>query len=416
MKNKQQLDELFLQALKASLENQAVDWDMELQPEDWLALIQMAESHHVLPMFFEAVYSCPAAQPQEQLFLPLRQRVMQIVTRQIVATSDFLRLLQAMQSAGITPLVVKGIVCRELYPNPDHRVSGDEDVLVMPEQFAACHPVLTEFGMQPSGQVQDNGCEVSYKKTGSPLYLELHKQLFPPASDAYGEFNRFFVHAPERSVQERIQGVAVPTLGYTDHLFYLICHALKHFLHSGFGIRQVCDICLFANAHGKDIDWQTVLRQCREIRGERFAAALFRIGRKYLTFDPERACYPVQWQAMEVDETAMLADLLDSGVYGGGTMSRKHSSNITLNAVSAEKQGKTGKNGVLRTAFPPAAKLVGRYPYLKGKPYLLPVAWADRILKYRKETAAGKGDNSAAESIRIGNERIALMRQYGILK
>lgn len=32
----------------------------------------------------------------------------------------------------------------------------------------------------------------------------------------------------------------------SDHLFYLICHALKHFYHSGFGIRQVCDILLFA--------------------------------------------------------------------------------------------------------------------------------------------------------------------------
>ena len=51
--------------------------------------------------------------------------------------------------------------------------------------------------------------------------------------------------------------------------------------------------------------------------------------------------------------------------------------------------------------------------YLKKYPFLLPAAWGDRLLKYRKETAAGNG---AAESIRIGSQRIELMKQYGILK
>jgi hypothetical protein len=42
------------------------------------------------------------------------------------------------------------------------------------------------------------------------------------------------------------------------------------------------------------------------------------------------------------------------------------------------------------------------------------VAWASRIITYGRETASGTG-NSAGESIRIGTERVALMKQYGIL-
>lgn len=108
------------------------------------------------------------------------------------------------------------------------------------------------------------------------------------------------------------------------HLFYLICHAFKHFLHSGFGIRQVCDIVLFANAYGKEIDWIRILQQCREIHADLFTAALFQIGQKYLTFDPSRAGYPQEWQEIQVDEQLMLDDLLEAGIYGDGTMSRKH--------------------------------------------------------------------------------------------
>ena len=93
--------------------------------------------------------------------------------------------------------------------------------------------------------------------------------------------------------------------------FYLICHAFKHFLHSGFGIRQVCDIILFANAYGDAIDWERVLKQCREIQADLFAAALFGIGEKYLTFDPERAHYTESWREIQVDETDEIIDDID---------------------------------------------------------------------------------------------------------
>jgi hypothetical protein len=153
---------------------------------------------------------------------------------------------------------------------------------------------------------------------------------------------------------------------------------------------------------------------CRRIRAEKFAAALFQIGTKHLVFDPDAACYPPHWRGIEVDEMPMLADLLDACVYGSADMSRKHSSNITLTAMENQKQGKAASGGVLKSLFPAPKKLEKRYPYLKKHPALVPVAWASRILTYGRETAAGK-NNSAAQSIRIGNERVALMKQYGIL-
>lgn len=410
--------DMFLPALKAALKNEKVSWSEELESQDWVELFRIATTHQVLPLIYEAVYDCPAARNMEpQVFMSAKQQTIRSVMLQTMKTNEFLGLFQHLQKAGVQALVVKGIVCRNLYPNPDYRMSGDEDVLIPEEEFELCHQAMLDYGMHPADPTQDIQFEheVPYGKPGSPIYIELHKCLFPPESAAYGDLNRFFKKVHDRAIKLSIDGKQVVTMGYTDHLFYLICHAFKHFLHSGFGIRQVCDIVLFANAYGKEIDWIRILQQCREIHADLFTAALFQIGQKYLTFDPSRAGYPQEWQEIQVDEQLMLDDLLEAGIYGDGTMSRKHSSNITLNAVSSEKQGKKSSHFVIKTLFPTVQNMEGRYPYLKKHPYLLPIAWINRIWKYRKETQTVL-NNDAAESIQIGNQRLKMMKTYGIIK
>ena len=155
-----------------------------------------------------------------------------------------------------------------------------------------------------------------------------------------------------RKIQKEIQGIPVYTLCHTDHLLYLILHAFKHFLHSGFGIRQVCDIVIYAGVYGKEIDWEEVLEKCRSIHAAVFAAALFDIGEKYMEFDPGKAGYPDSWSQLKTDGTELLEDILEGGVFGDSSMSRKHSSNITLQAVSESKRGQKAKASVLQSLFP----------------------------------------------------------------
>ena len=120
------------------------------------------------------------------------------------------------------------------------------------------------------------------------MYIELHKELFSSDSEVYGDFNRFFENPVKNQILIEKEGIEISTLNYTEHLFYLLCHAYKHFLHCGFGIRQVCDIVMYGNTWGERINWQLLLGWSREIHGEFFAAALFQIGRKYLVFDEKR--------------------------------------------------------------------------------------------------------------------------------
>ena len=405
--------ELFLDAIRCALYDQSVQWQ-DVTGDELTQVLDLAQEHHVLPLIFEAVYSCPAvALADPELICACRRATVQAVMGQAMKTEEFLELYRHLESSGITPLVVKGLICRSLYPKPDCRFSGDEDVLCGEEQFPDCHKAMIGFGMEPCSSQLDS-YEVPYRKGDSALYIELHKTLFSQDSDVFDDYNRFFRDAAARSVAVDIQGQQIHTLCPTDHMLYLIVHAFKHFLHSGFGIRQVCDMVLFAMAWGGDIDWRYVHDKCRSVRCHRFATALFRIGEKYLGFDPEKAHYPHFWNEEAVDETALLEDLLDGGIYGSSDRSRVHSSNMTLNAVSADKKGKKAKRSILRTVFPSAKSIEGRFPYLRHKPYLLPVAWTCRIFGYARESITDP-DSGASEVIRTGSKRIELLRRYDII-
>ncbi len=390
----------FLTLLRSALGN-SDDPLPELTPEQWQELFSLALEHKVLPLVYEP------ARPllrQTALAASLKQQVRQQVILQTLRTADFLELYRAMEAAGASPVVVKGIVCRQRYPKPDHRPSSDEDLWIPAEQFSLCHGVLTRMGFSTTEPDPENAWEVPYRKPGSPLYIELHKSLFAPGfRTTDSDFNDFF--DLRHTVRQEVPGGQVLTLDPTEHLTYLLFHAFKHFLHSGFGVRQICDILLFA--HSEPIDWERVRLSCRSIRAEKFAAGVFAVGTKHLGFGPIGP-----WASIYVDEGPLLEDVLRAGVYGSADRSRQHSSTITLQAASAQRPA---PRGILTAAFPPAKQLEGRYPWLKKQPYLVPIAWADRMTAYLRETRT-RSDSSLADALKIGNERLELLRRYEILK
>ena len=157
------------------------------------------------------------------------------------------------------------------------------------------------------------------------------------------------------------------------------------------------------------------MKCCEEIHADKLMAAVFRLGQEYLNLELESTGLPDTWKAMEVNERALLEDMLDGGVLGNSDMGRIHSSNITLNAVAARKKGKKVRGVVLRTVFPSFKYMSGQYKYLEHRPYLLPVAWISRIWKYSLEIRKSE-TNTPTRSMEIGNRRIELMKEYGIVE
>ena len=371
---------------------------------DWPAVFALAGQQKLLPIVFEAVRKSPAAAENAALFAAVKQQVIAQVLHQTVRASEFAALYQTLRAAGLHPVVVKGQLCSRLYPLKDHRISADDDLYIPDAEFMTCHEQLLVNGLTTDTPADElsTADEVPYTKGGSPLYIELHRHLFDSAEDAHDELNHFFADLNTTEIDGFL------TMPPHEHLLYLILHAYKHFVRSGIGVRQFCDIGLWARAYHAEIDWQRLHEQCESVHAATFAAAAFRIARDYLGIDFDLS---MPWNDA-VDAEPLLHDSLCGGVYGSNDLTRLHSSTVTLNAVKASRTGE--KSGVLRTVFPKRAYLERRYPYLKKRPYLLPVAWVQRIAHYAGEKKSG-ADSSVSGSIKLAKERIELMKRYDIM-
>ena len=378
--------------------------ELPAESVDWPAVFALAGQQKLLPIVFEAARKAPAAVENAALFAAVKQQVIAQVLHQTMRASEFADLYRKLRAAGLHPIVVKGQLCSRLYPLRDHRISADDDLYISDAEFMACHRQLLANGLTTDTPVDElaTADEVPYTKDGSPLYIELHRHLFDSSEDTHDELNHFFADLKPIEVDGFL------TMPPHEHLLYLILHAYKHFVRSGIGLRQFCDIGLWARAYHAEIDWQRLHDQCSSVHAATFAAAAFRMARDYLCIDFD---LPAPWDG-SIDVEPLLHDSLCGGVYGSNDLTSLHSSTVTLNAVKASWTGE--KSGVLRTVFPKRAYLERRYPYLKKRPYLLPVAWVQRLVHYASEKKSG-ADSSTSGSIKLAKERIELMKRYDIL-
>ena len=286
------------------------------------------------------------------------------------------------------------------HPQTDHRISADDDLLIPDGEFMACHEQLLANGLRTDTPADElsTADEVSYTKNGSPLYIELHRHLFDSAEDAHDELNHFFADL------NPVEMDGFLTMPPHEHLLYLLLHAYKHFVRSGIGLRQFCDIGLWARAYHAEIVWQRLHEQCESVHAATFAAAAFRIAKDYLSIEFD---LPAPWDG-SIDAEPLLHDTLCGGVYGSNDPF------LHRHAERREGQSDGGEEQHPADGVPQAAYLERRYPYLKKRSYLLPVAWVQRLVHYAGEKQSG-ADNSASGSIKLAKERIELMKQYDIM-
>lgn len=403
-----------LKILKKSVHGEMYDGDGK--DVDFAELHHLSVLHHISAIIFDTVRKEFAQNfdfVREAAFW--RKEVKRDVFLQMRKTDYFLQTYKELCSIGVRPLVVKGILCRELYPDPDYRPSGDEDLLIRIEDFRKCDRFLKKSGyLREELEIKKIPQEVSYFHPQTGVYLELHTGLFLEESNAYGYLNREFRNVFKRYSSEMIQGVKIYTLNPSDHFFYLICHSFKHFLHSGFGIRQVCDMMLFAEHYGRKINWKETDKKLEKLGMLVFWKNLEAIALEYLGFDRIKACMPETVKKVDIDFEDLLLDLLNSGVYGGSSMERRHSANITLQAAA---EGRKNTAASIRASLFPSRDYMERnYVWLKKAPYLISAAWFLRVAEYTKYYMKTHKVGQREVSLEIGMERVELLRKYGVIK
>lgn len=381
----------------------------ELTAADWPALYRLSAEQKLSPVVYETLYQSQGfCAGDDALSAAWKRDTMIQAATQAARTQKLLGLTSALEEGGIPYAVVKGALCRQLYEKPDLRPSGDEDILISGEDFSRCRGILEAGGMvlHAGGEADD----VTHWLDGATgLHVELHTALFSSRRREDKLLNQWFSQSLADTIPVPAAGGALRSLEHTDHFLFLVCHALKHFISGGFGVRTLCDIVTYAERYQNEIDHERVSRQLKEVGGRIFLDQIFAIGRDYLAFDLAACGWSLSGTT---DAGEMLEDSLAAGIYGQTSMSRRHSAALVLEAAEECQT----RPGIVRALFPPREKLLGRYPILKRAPALLPVMWLRRLGSYGLELVRSAGkENSPGESISLGKKRTEMMVKYGVI-
>lgn len=378
-----------------------------LDQPDWDTLIDYAKAQSLAAIFYQGAVRQPSfTQYPAEKRAELQQETIVTVASQAMRTQRFLDLYQQLTAASLHPIVLKGILCRQLYgPLADYRPSCDEDLYLPPKEIASCHTLLEQAGWKleshpASLDVPEKLQVISYQDTQNILHLEIHPTFFGTGNRRQKLLNRYFFRAAGHCVSVPVDGVALTALGPTEHYLYLFLHFAKHLCDAGAGIRQIIDMMLFQQVYREDIRWDEVQKVIRTLSSPGLYADVMAIGLR-LGYAPEP-------MFREVDPQKLLADIFDGGVFGHARPAHGRGSVLTIAAQYGSAAARWQ-----RLLFPSVQQLEDGRPWLSDKPWLLPVAWAQRV--GRLLHSDGKRSRVTLKSLREAQRRTKLLRSYGLI-
>ena len=220
------------------------------------------------------------------------------------------------------------------------------------------------------------------------FYFEIHTTPFP-IKKSFEKWNRAFDGYQTRTI---VNNNGVISFSREDNLIFLILHAVKHFVYSGVGIKQILDIALFMREYGDEINLERVKETLKKIKTLTFAAELTAFIKEYI--------YPDTYTFDDVElGDDFVQDVFSSGSLGKADEERIHSANVTSSAF-------IGRSSLKKILFAPRERLQLQYPFAKKHPILLPVAWFLRLITHLPR---GK------KTLQTGGERLRMIKKYGLI-
>ena len=353
---------------------------------EWKKLCDWADFHKVTPLLYDGLQKAGVTVPDE-IKKRLHGAYMQTIFRDTQLEHLKKQVEEALVESGIRHVFLKGAVLKYDYPVPALRTMCDLDVLVYAADFPALEKVSKKLGGQ-SGH--SDGNHRNYTFSGG-VTVEFHPNLLHHDTPVGTGINPGWQY---------VKNTADIAAELTEEGFYLntLCHLANHFVDGGVGVRFVLDV------------W--VNRHLRKQQPDRDAVEKDLQAFGLLEFAHNIEALAECWFGAE-DTNPVLEELgeyiFSSGLHGV-------SERAMLNAVTLSP-GQSQSSALMKKAFFSRGEMEDRYPWCKGKTWLLPVAWIARafraVFKHGKlilRWGKGTGQFSKEEISR----QAALLRQFGI--
>ncbi len=277
----------------------------------------------------------------------------------------FEKISEKLSENGISHMPVKGWYVRSLYPVPELRTFGDIDILINKKDRRKTDEIFIE-----NGYTINENWEPTYSYHKGISRCEVHTELMDSDLGKGEQVVSYFSDALEtaqKDVGERLS----PQKDL--HLVYLFCHLAKHLYKGGAGIRMYMDIALFLKANANTLDFDKIYEVFEKLRLERFFKTVVFACCEWFQID-------IPFEINDIKRDSIEA--LKAYTFGADLFGKSRDKSI----ISLRNDESGSKGSVLKdTLFPSAKKIEERYKFIKGRSYLLPVAWVARSLVNLKD-------------------------------
>ena len=100
---------------------------------DYQKLFDLANQHQISALIYNQIYNFDDFPVElKEIWKSQTFKINVIQTRK---TMKMLQVYEQFLNQNLKVLIVKGLICRSLYPQPDNRQSNDEDLYVQKEEF-----------------------------------------------------------------------------------------------------------------------------------------------------------------------------------------------------------------------------------------------------------------------------------------
>ena len=380
--------ELLIGALASAIAGKPFEMPREVQ---WPEFIRLCNAHAVTPLVYDGFQKAGHLQDLPEA---VQKRLSQAYLSAIFQDSqmEFVhqQLGKKLEEAKVPHIMLKGICLKKDYPVPALRTMCDIDILVYTDDYPAIKQVALDMGGEAG---HSDGNHRNYRFPGN-VEVEFHPNLIHHETPMGTQINPGWQYAKQEQTGYSCE--------LTEEGFYLntICHMANHFVAGGVGVRFVMDVWVSRHLRMPQPDRAFVEQEL-----ERF---------HLLEFTKNIEALAEAWFGdgeLTPELTELAEYILTSGSHG-------IAARAMLNAVALSPGG-TQSSALMKRVFYSRAEMEDRFPWCKGKPWLLPIAWLVRAFRAVKNHGKlilkwGKGTGDVTKSdVTAQQEKL---KRFGISK
>lgn len=280
-------------------------------------------------------------------------------------------ILGGMEKAGIWYMPMKGVILKELYPQPGMRQMADNDILFDADKAEKLKSIMESLGF--TTELFDKNHHDVYIKAPISTF-EMHRMLFMHL-EAYEKFYLYYDDIKSRLIKDEDS-----SYGYhfsdEDFYIYMIAHGYKHQSWRGTGLRTLLDLYVYLKKYKNTLDWSYIHQEL-----DKLGLAETEEENRNLALKVFSDVRPGENRDLSEKEIRLLNDFTEYGAYG----SLDHIKKVIMNGLGRPHY-------LWRRIFLTMEEVEEYYPYFYKHKILLP------LLPFYRLIVRG---NSAKREIRM---------------